>query len=87
MHTFLIILVGYLILGFSYFISTRRKIRFFRFFPVLWFAICLVHLMMGLNAGYTLADELQIHALVFGIPVLTWLGISEYLKRRQGSLL
>ena len=86
MHTFIIILIGLALLAISHWVSATQKIRFLRFFPVIWFAISAAHLAMGLNAGYTLEEELKVHAFVFGIPTLVWLGLTQYLKRRNYTI-
>lgn len=87
MHTLIMIVVGLLLLWIAHLVSAARKVRFLRFFPIFWFVICVIHLAIGLNEGYALDEELKIHALVFGIPVLVWLGLTQYLKRRTGLVL
>ena len=42
-------------------------------FTVVWLGVCAWNLSTGLSHGYTLAEELPIHAVLFGVPVaLAW---------------
>lgn len=42
-------------------------------FMLLWLAACAWNLNTGLSHGYTLAQELPIHAVLFGLPtLLSW---------------
>lgn len=40
-------------------------------FTVAWAGLTAMNLRTGLSRGYTLAEELPIHALLFCVPVLT----------------
>jgi hypothetical protein len=39
-------------------------------FSVLWLCVCMWNLRTGMSHGYTLAQELPIHAVLFGVPVI-----------------
>lgn len=41
-------------------------------FTIVWLAATLLNLRTGLSHGYTLAQELPIHALIFSVPVAAW---------------
>jgi hypothetical protein len=41
-------------------------------FTVAWLAATLLNLRTGLSHGYTLAQELPIHALIFSVPVAAY---------------
>lgn len=42
-------------------------------FTLAWLSVSIWNLRLGLSHGYTLAQEMPIHLVLFGIPVaLTW---------------
>lgn len=68
MHTLIATLVGFLLLGLLLGLTKPRDAGARRFIPV-WLVLCLVHLGYGVFvAGYGLAAELGVHAVVFGLP-------------------
>ena len=86
MHTLIITLFGFVLLALCYWISSRNKIRFLRYFPAIWLFFCGIHFAVGVNAGYSVQDELVVHAGVYGIPVIAWFALTQYLKRKNYSL-
>lgn len=43
-------------------------------FTLLWLAVAALNLHTGLSHGYTLAEELPLHAVLFGAPALaSWI--------------
>lgn len=54
-------------------------------FTVAWALLTAMNLRTGLSHGYTLAEELPIHALLFGVPVLSgwvWHVLAQRAARR-----
>jgi len=50
-------------------------------FTLVWLSVSVWNLLIGLSHGYTLAQELPIHLLLFGIPA----GLAWVLLRGHGS--
>lgn len=78
MHTLFIILGGLVLMVAIYGIALWRSLSLRRAFPVfaiLWALAALVNLWVGVvHAGYTVAEELPIFAVVFCVPCLIgWL--------------
>jgi hypothetical protein len=79
MHTIIVTLVGFLILGVMLGIIRPRDAGARRFIPV-WLVLCIIHLGYGvLLAGYGLVEELGVHAAVFGLPAAVAYGLSRLL--------
>lgn len=76
MHTALVVLVGFVLLG--GFIGIARVlgggsapslVRATRTFIVLWFMVAVTNMWVGVTqAGYAASDELPIFAIAFGVP-------------------
>ena len=80
MHTIIITLVGFIVLGTMVGLTSPRRKGAIRFIPV-WLVLCILHLAYGvLSAGYGLVEELGVHAVVFGAPALVALGVSHRLR-------
>jgi len=78
MHTLLVILGCLVLMAVVFGIALWRGTSLRRAFPpfaVLWAVTVTINLWVGVaHAGYSLADELPILAMVFGIPcVVAWL--------------
>lgn len=78
MHTVLVILGGLVLMAVIYGVAFWRGASLRRAFPlfaVLWVATAAINLWVGVaHAGYGVAEELPIFAVVFGIPcVVAWL--------------
>lgn len=78
MHTMFIILGGLVLMAAIYGIARLRRTSLSRAFPVfavLWAVAAAVNLWVGVaQAGYSLAGELPIFAVVYGVPCLiAWL--------------
>ena len=50
-------------------------------FTLIWLGVSAWNLRTGLSHGYTLAQELPIHAVLFGVPVLMAWGLWFWLRR------
>ena len=50
-------------------------------FTAAWFGVSAWNLRTGLSHGYTLAEELPIHVVLFGIPVAAAWGVWWWLRR------
>lgn len=50
-------------------------------FTLAWLVACAWNLRVGLSHGYTLAEELPIHAALFGIPALVAWGLWWWARR------
>ena len=78
MHTVLVILSGLVLMAVVYGVALWRGTSLRRAFPlfaILWAAAAAINLWVGVaHAGYSLAEELPIFAVVFGVPCLVaWL--------------
>lgn len=80
MHTIIVTLVGFVILGLLLGITQPRDTGARRFIPV-WLVLCGIHLGYGVGiAGYGLAEELGVHAVVFGLPAAVAVVLSRLLR-------
>ncbi len=50
-------------------------------FTVVWLGVAALNLRTGLSQGYTLAEELPIHLVLFGVPTAVAWGIWWWLHR------
>jgi hypothetical protein len=81
MRTLLFLLAGFLLVGASFilgklFLESYREASTWatRLFIVVWLALAAANLMAGVaRAGYTIAEELPIFLLIFGLPALCML--------------
>ncbi|MCW5623806.1 MAG: hypothetical protein KIT73_03705 [Burkholderiales bacterium] len=78
MHTIVVTLIGFVLLIVFIGVAFRRgpaarTVAAWRFIGV-WLVACIIHLCVGVFvAGYSLASELAVHAVVFGLPaILAW---------------
>lgn len=82
MHTVLVILGGLVLLAITYGIAFWRGTsprRAFLVYAVLWVVAAAINLWVGVaHAGYSVAEELPIFALIFGVPCL----LAWFLARR-----
>ena len=84
MHTVKIIGIGFALLGLLLFAASRMRLGggnpvgyAVKLFIPLWFVGALINLGIGvIRAGYTVAEELPIGAVVFGVPALSALLIA-----------
>ena len=78
MHTILVVLGGFLLLGLCLLAGRLMKtmpIAALIFIPI-WFGAALVNLWIGVSrAGYSVAEELPIFLVVFAIPAVVALFI------------
>jgi hypothetical protein len=80
MHTIVVTLIGFIVLGTMVGLTSPHGKGAIRFIPV-WLVLCILHLAYGvLNAGYGLVEELGVHAVVFGAPALAALSVSHRLR-------
>jgi hypothetical protein len=77
MRTLVIILVGLALAGIVLrFTPEVHRVLAAGLFSFGWLIVAAVNLRGGLSHGYTLAEELPIHAVLFGVPVAAaWLWI------------
>ncbi|NQD95123.1 hypothetical protein HP532_20950 [Pseudomonas sp. CrR25] len=81
MRTLILVVLGLvlamLVLRFT---PAAHRILVCALFTLLWLGVSALNLRIGLSHGYTLAQELPVHALIFGMPTLAawaawwWLG-------------
>ncbi len=75
MHTFLVILGGFLLLALTVTVARTADRTFSAALPlylVVWFVFAAVNMGVGVyHAGYSFMDELPIFILVFGLPAAT----------------
>lgn len=50
-------------------------------FTLIWLAVAAWNLRTGMSHGYTFAQELPIHVVLFGVPALTAWGLWWWLRR------
>lgn len=75
MHTFLVILGGFVLLALTVFGARTMDRTFSAALPlylVVWFVLAALNMGVGVyHAGYSFMDELPIFILVFGLPAAT----------------
>jgi hypothetical protein len=73
MRTLLAIVIGLVLLGAVYAVGRRRSGPALRkglaAFGVVWFVLCVIDLFIGVWNGYSFAEEIPIHLLIFAVPV------------------
>ena len=78
MHTVMVVLGGFLLLGICLLAGRLMKtmpIAALIFIPI-WFSAALINLWIGVSrAGYSVAEELPVFLLVFAIPAVVALFI------------
>lgn len=69
MRTLVLILIGLVVLALMTGLSrpARRPLAVLVFVG-LWLVACAINLAIGLSHGYSLAEELGIHLVLFGVP-------------------
>jgi hypothetical protein len=78
MHTLMMTATGLVLLAVFHFgtamLNRRRAgppINGHTIFIRIWFAVSAVNLLVGVfSAGYSVPDELLVHAIIFGVPAL-----------------
>lgn len=71
MRTLLLIVIGLLSAWVAMrLLPARSRTLSAAVFTLLWLGVCAWNLNTGLSHGYTLAQELPIHVLLFGMPVV-----------------
>lgn len=75
MRTLILLTVGLALAVFALrFAPAAQRTPAVVLFTLLWLGICALNLRTGLSHGYTLTEELPIHAVLFGVPaVAAWL--------------
>ena len=64
-----LVLLGFALLGGRYVGGTPAMMIALKLFIAVWFILALFNLWMGVSgAGYSLAEELPIFLVVFGVP-------------------
>ena len=76
MRTLMIILVGLALAALICWLTpASRRTLAVGIFSFVWLIASLVNLRIGMSHGYTFAQELPIHIVLFGVPTLAaWLG-------------
>ena len=81
MRTLIIILIGLALAALALWLTpAAKRLWVGAFFSVAWLIAVLLNLRTGLSHGYTLAEELPIHLVLFTIPVATY-WVYVWLKR------
>lgn len=77
MRTLIIIVIGLVIAAAVLrFAPAAHRLLAAGVFTAAWLVVTILNLKTGLSHGYTLAEELPIHAVLFGVPVVAaWLWI------------
>lgn len=82
MRTLLIVAVGlalaFLALRFA---PAQHRTLAAAAFSLSWFVAAALNLRIGLSHGYTLAQELPIHLVLYGVPTATAWGLWWWLRR------
>lgn len=75
MRTLILVLIGLAAAAIILWSAPReRRVLATGIFTVAWLGVSIWNLNIGLSHGYTLAQELPIHAVLFGVPVVgAWL--------------
>lgn len=80
MRTLIIILVGLAVVAATLrFTPATHRVLAAGVFTAVWLVVTIMNLRTGLSHGYSLAEELPIHAVLFGVPVVAawvWIGWS-----------
>jgi hypothetical protein len=80
MHTIIVTVIGFILLGVMTGLVRPRPQGALRFLPV-WLVLCTLHLAYGvLGAGYGLVEELGVHAVVFGAPAAVAFVLTRVLR-------
>ncbi len=76
MRTLIFIVVGLALAALSVRLApaTHRTLAVSAF-TVVWLGVAALNLRTGLSHGYTLAEELPIHVVLFGLPALAAWGV------------
>lgn len=83
MRTLILIAIGLVVAGLSLWLSKPAwRVYVAGGFTLVWLAVVVWNLRTGLSHGYTLQQELPIHALIFSVPVvlagwLAWKGSGQ----------
>ncbi|MBL8270421.1 hypothetical protein [Steroidobacter sp.] len=77
MRTLIIIVIGLAIAAaVMRFVPVAHRLLAAGVFTAAWLVVTILNLKTGLSHGYTLAEELPIHSVLFGVPVVAaWLWI------------
>lgn len=77
MRTLIFIVVGLALACVAlYFAPPPHRLLAASAFSVVWLIVAAFNLRIGLTHGYTLAQELPIHLLLWGVPVAgAWIGL------------
>jgi len=89
MHTVRLTMIGLVLLSVFVFVAAqinqrknKRAVDGARFFIWLWLAVSVINFCVGVFvANYSVATELAVHVIVFGLPA----GVAWYLSRRLRS--
>lgn len=82
MRTLILIIAGLLLAAATLrFVPPHLRMPGLVAFSLVWLGACAVNLRIGLSHGYTLAQELPIHVVLFGVPVLAAWAVSWWLRR------
>lgn len=89
MHTLRLTMIGLVLLSVFVFVAAqinqrknKRAVDGARFFIWLWLAVSVINFCVGVFvANYSVATELAVHVIVFGLPA----GVAWYLSRRLRS--
>ena len=75
MRTLILLVIGLVLATLALrFAPAAQRTLAITLFTLLWLGVCTLNLRTGLSHGYTLAEELPIHAVLFGAPaVAAWL--------------
>ena len=75
MRTLILVVVGLALAALALrFAPAAQRTLAVTLFTLLWLGVCALNLRTGLSHGYTLAEELPIHAVLFGVPsAAAWL--------------
>ncbi|WP_454831059.1 hypothetical protein [Pseudoxanthomonas wuyuanensis] len=83
MRTLVIILIGLAIVSAAMWLAKpARRPQVAWVFAGVWLLATLLNLRTGLSHGYTLQEELPVHLLLFGAPVLVGWWLAWKTRRR-----
>lgn len=84
MRTAFLLLIGVLFATLTVRLAPRSRARLAAWLFVLaWLAVTAWNLITGLSHGYTLAEELPLHLVLFGVPALVAAGLAR--RRRMAG--